>query len=49
MAGLDGFWLRKPGEVDLLDQLSEGLGFELGATQPFLGSHDKDRVEDLDS
>jgi len=49
LTALDGFRLRKPGEVDFLNQLSEGLSFELGATQPFLGSHDKDLVEGLDS
>jgi len=48
LPGLDGFRLRKPGEVDFLDQVGEGLSLELGAAQPFLASHDEDLVEGLD-
>jgi len=49
LAGLDGLRLGKPGEVDFLDQLGEGLGLELGAAQPFLGPHDEDLVQGLNS
>jgi len=48
LPGLDRLRLGEPGEVDLLDQIGEGLGLELGATQPFLDPHDEDLVEGLD-
>lgn len=44
LPGLDSFRLSKPGKVDFLDQVGEGLSLELGAAQPFLGSHDEDLV-----
>jgi len=44
LPSLDSLWLRKPGTADFLDQVGEGFGLELGAAQPFLGSHDEDLV-----
>ena len=32
----------------VLDQVSEGLGLELRAAQPFLGPHDEDLIKGLD-
>ena len=48
LPSLDSLWLRKPGKADFLDQVGEGFGLELGAAQPFLGSHDEDPGEGLD-
>ena len=48
LPSLDSLWLRKPGKADFLDQVGEGFGLELGAAQPFLGSHDEDLGEGLD-
>jgi hypothetical protein len=41
--------LREPGEVDFFHQISEGLGLELGATEPFFDSHDEYLIEGLNS
>jgi hypothetical protein len=36
--------LEEPGKVDFVDQAGEGLGFELGTAQSFLGPHHEDLV-----
>ena len=45
---LDRLRLGEPGKVDFLNQVGEGLGFELGTAQSFLGPHDEDLVKSLD-
>ena len=45
LSRLHGFGLREPGEVDLTDEIGEGLCFEERTGESFSGACDEDLVE----